>query len=255
MSGITQAFRKQRPIFIPYLTVGFPDLDSTYKACQVLEDCGAKIIELGIPFSDPIADGPVIQEASFQALKNGINVQKCLQLARRIRGQSQIPLIFMTYFNPILHYGLSRFCQDSAQAGIDGLIVPDLPLEESMELEEVAKKNNLDLIYLIAPTSSEARIAEACRRSRGFIYLVSLSGVTGARGTLPEGLMDFIGQVKKHSRLSVCVGFGLSTPEQASIVAKMADGIIIGSRVIQILKEKEWPLRLPEWAKKIVSCL
>ncbi|MCL0091921.1 tryptophan synthase subunit alpha [Dehalococcoidales bacterium] len=237
MNRITSVFRPGYKALIAYLTVGYPNIEATEKIASILASNGCDIIELGIPFSDPLADGATIQKASYQALNQGITPQVCLEIALSLRQKIAIPLIFMSYYNPILSFGLESFCQASAKAGIDGLIIPDLPPEEGAELEAIARKLKLDLIYLLAPTSNEGRITMVAERSQGFIYLVSLTGVTGARQTLPPGLEDFIKRVRQNSYQPLCVGFGISTPEQARQVARLADGVIIGSHLIQLIEQ------------------
>jgi len=223
--------------FIPYLTSGYPDFETSLHAVEILIKGGADIIELGIPFSDPMADGVTIQDSSYQALLKGMNTPRCLELARRIRQKSDMPLVFMTYFNPGSRYGLEAFCRDSSAAGIDGLIVPDLPPEEALELDHFAVQYGLDMIYLLAPTSTPARLKLVAERSRGYIYLVSVAGVTGARQNIPSCLPEFVTRVRQVAGQPLCVGFGISTPQQAAEVARLADGVIIGSRLIQLIKE------------------
>ena len=238
MSRITSVFSSLgNKALIPYLTVGYPDIDTTLRAASILSNEGCDIIELGIPFSDPLADGATIQKASYQALQQGITPQVCLDVAYQLHRMMPTPLVFMSYYNPIFSFGLEDFCQASAKAGISGLIIPDLPPEEGTELEAITRKNSLDLIYLLAPTSTDERISIIAERSQGFIYLVSLTGVTGARETLPPELEDFVKRVRQKSRQPLCVGFGISTPEQAKRVARVADGVIVGSRIIQLIEE------------------
>lgn len=234
MSRIASTLPRHKAL-IAYLTVGYPSVKTTLEIVPALADWGCDMVELGIPFSDPLADGTTIQKASYQALQNEVTPRLCLKTASQLRQKVNIPLVFMTYYNPVFSFGLEAFCQASAEAGIDGLIIPDLPPEEGAELEASVWKQGLDLIYLLAPTSSEERIGLVAQRSRGFIYLVSLAGVTGARETLPADLEEFVARVRKRTSLSLCVGFGISTPEQARRVAKIADGIIVGSRLIQLL--------------------
>ena len=239
MNRITSVFRPFRPdhkTLIAYLTVGYPDIETTYKAASILSKEGCDIIELGIPFSDPLADGVTIQRASYQALQQGITPQVCLEVAHQLRQRIATPLVFMTYYNPVFNFGLEAFCQASVRAGIDGLIIPDLPPEEGTELEAITKKLKLDLIYLLAPTSTEERISMVGKRSRGFIYLVSVTGVTGARKTLPLELEGFVQRVRRKTQQPLCIGFGISTPEQASRVARIADGIIVGSHFIRLME-------------------
>ena len=235
MSRIASVFKPGYKALIAYLTVGYPSLEATYKAATTLASNGCDIIELGIPFSDPLADGVTIQKASLEALKQGITPQVCLEAAHKLRQKMATPLVFMSYYNPLLSFGLENFCRASAKAGIDGLIIPDLPPEEGTELEASTKQHGLDLIYLLAPTSTEERISLAAERSSGFIYLVSLTGVTGVRQTLPPELEDFVKRVSQKAPQPLCIGFGISNPEQAKRVARIADGVIVGSRLIQLI--------------------
>jgi tryptophan synthase alpha chain len=203
----------------------------------MLAQNGADIIELGIPFSDPLADGATIQKASFHALANGVTPGLCLEVAEKLRKEVETPLLFMTYLNPVLSFGLAEFCSSCARAGISGLIIPDLPPEEGAELEAATRKNGLDLVYLLAPNSTEDRIKLVAEKSRGFIYLVSITGVTGTRESLPEELDNFVARVRRVASQPLCVGFGISSPEQAKRVAQIADGVIVGSRLIQLMEE------------------
>ena len=238
MSNIAQAFKVPgRAALIGYVTVGYPSLDATIKAVTVLEEAGCDIVELGIPFSDPLADGVTIQRASHQALESGVTPTVCIETAAQIRKRVKLPLLFMTYYNPVLRFGLESFCQASAKAGIDGLIVPDLPPEEGQALEDACSAKGLDLVYLLAPNSTQERIALVAQHSRGFIYLVSLTGVTGARESLSADLSGFVTTVRRHARQPLCIGFGVSTPEQARQFASLADGVIVGSRLIQLMEE------------------
>ncbi len=236
MSRITSIFaRPGHKALIAYITVGYPTLDATLEIVPILAASGCDIIELGIPFSDPLADGATIQEASYRALQAGVTPKYCLELAKQLREKVDVPLIFMTYYNPVLRFGLEPFCVACNQAGIDGLIIPDLPPDEGADLENFTKQHELDLIYLLTPTSTGERIRLVTEKSHGFVYLVSLTGVTGPRESLPAGLEDFVSRVRKESNKPLCVGFGISTPEQASRVAKVADGVIVGSRLIQLI--------------------
>ena len=240
MRHLSSAFSQPgHKALIAYVTVGYPSIEATLKVVPLLASRGCDIVELGIPFSDPLADGTTIQKASFHALENGVTPQLCLEVAKQLRQMVEIPLVFMTYFNPVFSYGLEEFCGACTRSGIDGLIIPDLPPEEGSELEAVTQKQNLDLIYLLAPTSTEERIKLVAERSRGFIYLVSITGVTGVRERLPVNLETFVVRVKKVATQPLCVGFGISTPEQARQVAQMADGIIVGSRIIQLMEDKD----------------
>jgi len=237
MSQITSVFKPGRQALIGYITAGYPDMKATPRIAAALAESGCDIIELGIPFSDPLADGATIQKASYHALQKGTTPQACLELAANIRRKLAIPLVFMTYYNPVLNFGLESFCKSCIEAGINGLIVPDLPPEEATELEKITRQHDLDLIYLLAPTSTDDRIAAVAERSRGFIYLVSLTGVTGTRDVLPPELEGFVKRVREKARQPLCVGFGISTPEHARRVAAIADGVIVGSRIMQLIED------------------
>ena len=227
---------------IAYLTVGYPTADATLEIAQALVDGGCDMIELGIPFSDPLADGATIQRASQRALESGVTPSKCLEVAAALRKRVDIPLLFMGYYNPMLHYGLDKFCAASRKAGIDGFIIPDLPPDEGGEAEIVMKKHGLDLVYLVAPTSdTDKRLRFVAGRANGFIYVVSLKGVTGARSTMSTDIGDFVSRVRKVTDKPLCVGFGISTPEQAQRVAGLADGVIIGSRILDIIEKSKRP--------------
>lgn len=221
---------------MPYVTVGYPSLEATLEVVPLLASCGCDIVELGIPFSDPLADGVTIQKASFRALENGVTPETCLEIAGQLKEKVDIPLVLMTYFNPVFSYGLEKFVSACTRSGIDGLIIPDLPPEEGSELEVLTQRQGLDLIYLLAPTSTEKRIRLVAERSRGFIYLVSLTGVTGVRDRLPADLETFVARVRQVAKQPLCVGFGIATPEQAKRVARSADGVIVGSRLIQLME-------------------
>ncbi len=240
MSRIAAVFnRPGHKALITYITAGYPSLEATMEVVPLLASCGCDIVELGIPFSDPLADGVTIQKASFRALQNGITPEICLEVARQLSQRVDIPLVFMTYFNPVFSYGLEEFCRACTRSGIDGLIIPDLPPEEGSELEAISQSQELDLIYLLAPTSTEGRIRLVAERSRGFIYLVSVTGVTGARDRLPADLEAFVNRVRQVATQPLCVGFGISTPEQAKRVARIADGVIVGSRLIQLMETED----------------
>jgi tryptophan synthase alpha chain len=240
---------------IPYVTVGYPSIEATLKVVPLLAQNGADIVELGIPFSDPLADGVTIQKSSFHALQSGVTPQLCLEVAKKLREKVDIPLVFMTYFNPVFSYGLENFCAASAGSGISGLIIPDLPPEEGSELEAITKKRGLDLIYLLAPTSTEARIKLAAKRSGGFIYVVSVTGVTGARDRLPADLAAFVARVRKLATQPLCVGFGISTRQQASQIARIADGVIVGSRLIQLMEADDFALPVASFIKGLRQAL
>jgi tryptophan synthase alpha chain len=252
MSRIAAVFAKPgHKALIPYITVGYPNLNSTVRAASLLAANGADIIELGIPFSDPLADGATIQASSYQALQNGVNPQTCLDIAKEIRQKSEIPIVFMTYYNPVFNYGLNEFCRACTGSGIDGLIIPDLPPEEGTTLESASAEQGIDLIYLLSPASTADRIRIVAAKSRGYIYLVSVTGVTGARTNLPPGLTEFVGRVRQVARQPLCVGFGVSNPEQAKQIAEIADGVIVGSRLIQLMKEDETLNSMQKFIKEL----
>jgi tryptophan synthase alpha chain len=237
LSRIAAVFRQPaHRALVAYVTVGYPTVKATLEVVPLLARGGCDIVELGIPFSDPLADGATIQQASFRALQNGVTPQICLDMAGKLRQQVSVPLVFMTYLNPILHYGLEEFCRACVGSGVDGLIIPDLPPEEGTELEAATRRQGLDLIYLLAPTSTEERIRLVAERSRGFIYVVSVTGVTGARESLPDTLAVFIARVKRLASQPLCVGFGISTAGQARQIGQLADGVIVGSQIIKLME-------------------
>jgi len=242
---------KGHTALIPYITIGYPSIEATLKVVPLLAQSGCDIIELGIPFSDPLADGITIQKSSFYALKNGITPKICLEVAGELSQKVNIPLVFMTYFNPVFHYGLEEFCSACLDSGIDGLIIPDLIPEEGSELEIITKNKGLDLIYLLAPTSTEERIKLVTEKSRGFVYLVSVTGITGARDRLPADLDAFVARVRKVVNKPLCVGFGISTPQQASHVSQIADGVIVGSQIIRYMEEDDSMAKVADFAREL----
>jgi tryptophan synthase alpha chain len=240
MNRIENAF-KNKPIFMPYFPLGYPDLDRSIDVIEALAKNGADLIEIGLSFSDPLADGPVIQHATQIALEKGITVKKSLVAVKGLRKRGvDIPLILMGYYNPVLAYGLEKFVRDAKEAGVDGFIIPDLPMEESEEFVKVA--GDMPLIPMLAPTSSPARMEMIARNAKGFIYLVSVTGITGERKSLAEGLGDLIAQVREHTSAPVCVGFGIGTPEQAKEVGKMADGVIVGTACVRTIGGSKNPV-------------
>ncbi len=250
MSRIASVFNQpEHTALIPYVTVGYPSIEATLKVVPLLAQSGCDMVELGIPFSDPLADGVTIQKASFRALQNGVTPKLCLEVAKQLSQLVEIPLVFMTYFNPVFSYGLEEFCSACNRSGIDGLIIPDLPPEEGSELQASTQKQGLDLIYLLAPTSTKERIRLVAERSWGFIYLVSVTGVTGVREKLPANLKEFVARVRKVASQPVCIGFGISTPEQAGQVARISDGVIVGSRIIQLMETDDSLLSVGNFIK------
>jgi tryptophan synthase alpha chain len=231
-----------RAACMPYFTLGYPTPELSLEIIQSIARAGADLIELGVPFSDPLADGPTIQHSTQVALENGASVRGCLELVHTLRQQGAAqPLVLMSYINPLLAYGIERFCAEAASAGADGLIVPDLPPEEGEELEQACRKHGLAFVYLLAPTSTAERIALAAQRSSGFLYLVSVTGVTGARQALPPGLASFVARVRLATELPLAVGFGIATPQQATQVGRLADGVIVGSALINAVDQASDP--------------
>ena len=232
MSRITQAFANGKA-FIPFITCGDPSLEVTEQLVYAMEQAGADLIELGIPFSDPTAEGPVIQAANIRALSNGVTTDRVFDLVRKIRANSQIPLVFMTYANVVFSYGTERFVKTAMEAGMDGLILPDVPLEEKEEFDLVCRQYGLDFISLIAPTS-EHRSARIASEAHGFVYCVSSLGVTGVRSQITTDIGHMVQLVKQAKQIPCAVGFGISTPEQAKKMASCADGVIVGSAIVKL---------------------
>ncbi len=235
---------------IPFIVAGDPDLESTKRLVVELEANGADLIELGVPFSDPMADGPANQRALARGLAAGASLPAILELVRELRRVSEIPIILFGYYNPFYRYGCQRLCQDSARAGVDGILVVDLPPEESAELDEPARHFGLDVIRLLAPTTPLKRCQEIARAASGFLYYVSVTGVTGTREVLPTDLKPRVEEVRKITPLPVGVGFGISTPEQAAEVASFADAVVVGSAFSLILENFG---RAPDGIGKVVE--
>ena len=249
MSKIHQAFQRGKA-FIAFLTCGDPDLETTAAAVRAAVQGGADLIELGIPFSDPTAEGPVIQGANLRALKGGVTTDRVFRLVRELRRDVTIPLVFMTYANVVFSYGTERFLSACREAGIDGLILPDLPYEEKEEFLGPCREYGVDLISMIAPTSAD-RVAMIAREAEGFLYLVSSLGVTGERSEIKTDLRDIIRTVRENAKVPCAVGFGISTPEQARQMAALSDGAIVGSAIVRIVEQygKEAPARVGEYVK------
>ena len=236
MNRIDKKFQELRDrgvrAFMPYVCAGDPNPELTSKLFLTLEEAGADLIELGVPFSDPIADGPTIQRASERALTHNISLKQILAIVADLRPQTEIPIALMSYYNPIFRMGEEAFCKAAHEVGVDGLIVPDLPPEQAQSLLEIAPQYNLATIFLVAPTSPPERMQLIASVSTGFIYCVSVTGVTGARATLSEEVAPMIAELRKHTDKPISIGFGISTPEQATQVAQIADGAIVASAII-----------------------
>ncbi len=250
MSRIDRVFRKlknKRGAFIPFVVAGDPDLKTTKALVLKMGECGADIVELGVPFSDPLADGPTIQAASQRSLKNGVNLREIFLMAERLKGIST-PLVLMTYFNPVFQHGLKSFAENCHRSGIEGVIIPDLPPEEARPWIQEARHFELDTIFLLAPTSPPDRINLVSRHSTGFVYYVSVTGVTGTRGKLPDHLEPGLKRIREQSQKPVCVGFGISTPDQVKEAGRIADGVIVGSAIVKRIEEN---LKEPDLVGKV----
>jgi tryptophan synthase alpha chain len=250
----TQAHAESRAAFMPYHAMGYPSRAETLAIIQTLSAAGADLFEIGIPHSDPLADGPTIQTATYAALTQGTTVQDCLAMCRELRaGGVDQPFCAMTYYNPLFAYGVERFVADAAAAGIDGLIVPDLPPEEADELETAAKAAGLATVYLLAPTSTPERIRLVAQRATGFIYLVSVTGITGARSELPADLAEFVRRVRSHTDLPLAVGFGIGSGAQAAAVAALADGVIVGSALVKAADVQDGLISVKRLAEELAA--
>ena len=222
----------------PFVTVGYPDIETSIDIAESVILAGGDLLELGIPFSDPLAEGITIQKSSFQALRNGVKVSTCLDMVRRLRGRGiEAPLLLMGYVNPIFHYGQAEFIRDSVEVGVDALIVPDLPTEEATELRDMCEKHELWLVPLLAPTSTDSHIMQACKRAKGFIYCQSFTGVTGARDHLGPKVRSLVTRIRRHTDLPVLVGFGVSQRVHVQEIGGFADGAIVGSALIDAVDQ------------------
>lgn len=239
---------RKQAAFIPYITAGDPTLPQTAAIVHALEAAGADVIELGVPFSDPIGDGTVNQEAALRALKNRVTLRGIFDMVRDIRTTSEVPLLLFTYYNPILVYGITQFAADAADAGVDGVLCVDLPPEEADEYKVALDAAELRTVFLMAPTSTDERIALIARQCTGFIYYVSRMGVTGARTGLAADMQDVLARIKQHTDKPVAVGFGISDPDQARTVGTLADGVVVGSAIVRMIGELG---ESPETAGKI----
>lgn len=255
MNKITEAFSK-RKAFIPFVTAGDPDLETTKKLLFAMREAGADLIEIGIPFSDPVAEGPVIQEADERALTSGVTTDKIFDMVMEIREQLAIPLVFMTYINPVYVYGTEKFAKRMKECGVEGIIVPDVPFEEKQEIADIFRKEGRTLISMIAPTSSD-RVKMIAREAEGFVYCVSSLGVTGVRSEIGTGISKLIDQVREVSDIPCAIGFGISTPEQAKSMSEISDGAIVGSAIVRIVAEhgRESVSHVREYVEKMAEAV
>jgi tryptophan synthase alpha chain len=259
-NGIDQAFSKlktrRRKALIAYLAAGYPTFGQERKLVEILQNAGVDILEVGIPFSDPIADGPTIQFASQESLAAGTTLKKILKWIAGFQPKITMPVVIMSYMNPLLAYGLSRFAKKASEAGVTGLIVPDLIPEESEPLRKIFDSHKIHLIHLVAPTTPEKRQREISRKTGGFLYAVSVAGVTGARNSLPEETKSWLARLRRGSRVPVCVGFGISDPKQVRALAGSVDGFIVGSALIDIIRKTKMAsrgARLGSFIKKLAK--
>ncbi len=255
MSNIKKAFANGKA-FIAFITCGDPDLATTAAVVRAAVENGADLIELGIPFSDPTAEGPVIQSASYRALAGGVTTDKIFGLVKELRADVEVPLVFMTYANVVFSYGAEKFISSCKELGVDGLILPDLPFEEKGEFDGLCKQYGVDLISLVAPTS-EDRIAMIAKEAEGFLYIVSSLGVTGTRKEINTDVAAIVDVVRKNTQIPCAVGFGISTPEQAKKMAEASDGAIVGSAIVKLLAKygKESPRYVGEYVKMMKDAL
>lgn len=255
MSKIQQAFHNKKA-FIGFLTGGDGGLQASVEYILQMEKAGASLIEIGIPFSDPIAEGPVIQRANLRALSKGFKTEDVFTIVKKVREHSTIPLVFLTYLNPVFHYGYDSFFKKSQECGVDGIIIPDLPFEEKAEVEDVCSKYDIDLVSLIAPTSEE-RMKKIASQAKGFIYLVSSLGVTGMRSKITTNIEEMVDTIKDVTDTPVAVGFGINTEEQARKFANMADGVIVGSAIVNIIEEnpEDASAKIYEYVKKMCNAI
>ncbi len=233
----TELRKRGQSALIPFIEAGDPDLRTTLNILRALDNSGADLIELGIPFSDPMADGPTIQRASERALKKDVSLPGILQLVSEFRRHSDVPVILFGYYNPLFHYGVKRIAREAKAAGVDGFLCVDLPPEEGGELQQCTKAAGLHMIYLLAPTSDAQRIRLVTREAGGFIYFVSVTGVTGSRSRFEQGLSNLVGELRRWTTLPIGVGFGISTPKQAAWVASFADAVVVGSALINVMEK------------------
>ena len=233
---LSKSVAEGRPVLSPFITIGYPDKQKSIEMGISILNNGGDMLELGVPFSDPLADGPTIQRTSFVAIQNGINLSHCLSAASAIRNSnSTAPLILMGYLNPFLHYGFEQFASDASKSGIDGVIIPDVPAEEARPYLEFCDSNNIHFIPLLAPTSTDSRIEQSCKNARGFVYCVSVTGTTGARSNISKNLEQLVSKIRRYTELPILVGFGVSTKKHFQDVTRFADGAIIASAMLDAI--------------------
>jgi tryptophan synthase alpha chain len=251
--------RERRKALIPFITAGDPDLATTKDLVLTLEESGAHIIELGVPFSDPLADGPVIQAASLRALGQGVDLHKVFELVEDIRQETEVPLVLMTYYNPVFQLGLEKTAHQAAFAGVDGFIIPDLPPEESEGWGKLARANNLDVIFLVAPNTPPSRARFLASKTRGFLYAVSITGITGKRDGIPDGLTDYLTMLRSITNKPLAVGFGISLPSQVKAIGPLCDGVIVGSALVDLVgrygNRGDCLIRIRSFVKSIAEAL
>ena len=237
---LNRAKKSGQFVLAPFLTVGFPTVSTSIEIASEIIEAGADLLELGIPFSDPLAEGPTIQRSSLRSLQSGVNFGTCLEVARKVRqANSEVPLILMGYYNTLMKFGLSKAVNQAVDAGVDGFIVADLPIEESTIFAEICFENELHLVPLLAPTSTDERIKKACSQAGGFIYCVSVTGVTGARSDLNSGVAQLVSRIRSYTDLPILVGFGVSTPQHVREISQFADGAVFGSALIDVMEKNE----------------
>lgn len=250
MSRLSKIFSANKKCFIPFVTAGHPDLGKTEEIILALAESGAHIVEIGIPFSDPIADGPVIQKSTFAALEHGYTVGDYIEMVRRLRAKTSVGLIFMTYMNPVLSYGLKRLDEEASAAGLDGILISDLTPEEYNRLQPLKQ---LDTVFLAAPTSSDKRLDSICAAGRGFIYLIARTGVTGGHSDIGENLQSIVERIRKRTQLPIAVGFGVSSADDVRRVWHLADGAIVGTALVEFIEEHKEEENLAEQVRDFVE--
>jgi len=247
--------KKRKKAFIAFITAGDPNLKTTEELVKQFEQNGVDIVELGVPFSDPLADGPTIQASSQRALKSRVTLQKILESVRKIRRTSQIPIALMSYYNPIFHYGEENFMKQAKACGVDGIIVPDLPPEEAQNLMKAARQYDVATVFFVAPTTKASRLKRIVQASTGFVYYISLTGVTGARSVLPSTIGKHIKQIKRLTQKPVCVGFGVSTAKQVKKLSSISDGVIVGSAIVNKINSMRGDQQLIDSTSRFVKTL